>query len=206
MLRKLNLVLLVPLLFCYLSVGLAFAQEEPEEQPVEEPFTIYTLGQQSLSISAGMFIPLFLQEFPLFGGATQDTKLKTRVAGSLQWGVHLSNNWMAGLEVGGIVTKDINDAPYYMLPITVKGSYIIHFFPFEFPIFVGTGMNIIKYSEDLTNLTWIVKPGFSSIWKYNINWGFGLNMVYWWVPEFWSDGKGRMGNFLEVTLTVQYNF
>ena len=213
MLRKLNLVLLVTLLIFYLSAGLAFAQaEEPEGEPVEVPFAIYSLGQQTLSISAGMFIPLFLQEFPLFGGAItpnaqDDGMLKTRVAGSLQWGVHLSNNWMAGLEVGGIVTKDINDTPYYMLPITVKGSYIIHFFPFEFPIFIGTGMNIMKYS-DILNLTWIVKPGFSSIWKYNINWGFGLNVVYWWVPQFWPDdhAKGRMGNFLEITLTAQYNF
>ena len=66
--------------------------------------------------------------------------------------------------------------------------------------------------EDVLNLTWIIKPGFSTIWKYNINWGFGLNVVYWWVPQFWlTDGKidmnnARMGNFLELTLTAQYNF
>ena len=202
--KKLVIVLLAALLFFYLSTGPTFAQEAPEEQPVEEPFIVYSLGQQTLSISAGLFVPLFLQSFDW---EYAKTNLKLGAAGSLQWGIHLSNNWMTGLEVGGVLSKDINDASFFMLPITAKAAYIIHFFPFEFPIFVGTGLNIVKL-EDVLNLTWIIKPGFSSIWKYNINWGFGLNVVYWWVPQFWSDDhdKGRMGNFLELTLTAQYNF
>jgi hypothetical protein len=202
--NKLAIVLLAALLFFYLSAGPVFAQEAPEEQPAEEPFIVYSLGQQTLSISAGLFVPLFLQSFDW---EYAKTNLKLGAAGSLQWGIHLSNNWMTGLEVGGVLSKDINDASFFMLPITAKVGYIIHFFPFEFPIFVGTGLNIVKL-EDVLNLTWIIKPGFSSIWKYNINWGFGLNVVYWWVPQFWSDdrNKGRMGNFLELTLTAQYNF
>jgi hypothetical protein len=203
--KKLNIVLLVALLFFFLSGGLALAQDEqPEEAPPEEPFTVYTLGQQTLSISAGLYIPLFFQSFDW---EYADTNLKLGAAGSLQWGIHLSNNWMTGIEVGGVLSKDINDARFFMLPITAKAAYIIHFFPFEFPIFVGTGLNLVKLEDDL-NLTWIIKPGFSSIWKYNINWGFGLNVVYWWVPQFWSDdsSKARMGNFLELTLTAQYNF
>jgi hypothetical protein len=202
--KKLIIVLLAALLFFYLSAGSVFAQEAPEEEPVEEPFIVYSLGQQTLSISAGLFVPLFLQSFDW---EYAKTNLKLGAAGSLQWGIHLSNNWMTGLEVGGVLSKDINDASFFMLPITAKVGYIIHFFPFEFPIFLGTGLNIVKL-EDVLNLTWIIKPGFSSIWKYNINWGFGLNVVYWWVPQFWSDdhNKGRMGNFLELTLTAQYNF
>ena len=202
--KKLNLVLLFALLFFYLSAGMTFAQEDPEEEPAEEPFTVYSLGQQTLSISAGMFIPLFFQSFDW---EYENTKLKTRVSGSLQWSIHLSNNWITGIEVGGVLSKDINDSSFFMLPILAKAGYIIHFFPFEFPIYVGTGLNIVKLEKDL-NLTWIIKPGFSSIWKYNINWGFGLNVVYWWVPQFWPEDrtKGRMGNFLELTLTAQYNF
>jgi hypothetical protein len=202
--KKPIIVLLAALLFFYLSAGPVFAQEAPPEEPVEEPFIVYSLGQQTLSISAGLFVPLFLQSFDW---EYAKTNLKLGAAGSLQWGIHLSNNWMTGLEVGGVLSKDINDASFFMLPITAKVGYIIHFFPFEFPIFVGTGLNIVKL-VDVLNLTWIIKPGFSSIWKYNINWGFGLNAVYWWVPQFWSDdrNKGRMGNFLELTLTAQYNF
>jgi hypothetical protein len=202
--KKLNVVLLVTLLFLFLCGSLAFAQEEQPEEPAGEPFTVYTLGQQTLSINAGLFIPLFFQSFDW---EYTKTNLKLGAAGSLQWGIHLSNNWMVGLAVSGMLSKDLNDSSFFMLPITVRGAYIIHFFPFEFPIFVGTGLNFVKL-EDVLNLTWIIKPGFSSIWKYNVNWGFGLNVVYWWVPQFWQDdhSKGRMGNFLEITLTAQYNF
>ena len=188
------------LLFLYLPCAPALAQEAEQEQP----FLVYSLGQQTLSLSAGLFIPLFFQSFD---GAYSATNLKLGGAGSLQWAVHLSNNWMVGIDVGGIFSKDINDISFFMLPITAKGSYIIHFFPFEFPIFIGTGINMVKYSNDL-NITWIVKPGFSSISKYNFNWGFGLNVVYWWVLQPWPQDPslGRMGNFLEITATVQYNF
>jgi len=207
--KKLIIVLLGALLFFCLSTGTAFAQEAPSKEPPEEPFTVYSLGQQTLSISAGLFIPLFFQKFPGKMEAGDDpyepTNLKLGAAGSLRWSIHLSNNWITGIEIGGMLSRDINDTRFFMLPITAEAGYIIHFFPFEFPIFVGTGMNLVKLEDEL-NLTWIIKPGFSSIWKYNSNWGFGLNVVYWWVPQFWSDERARMGNFLELTLTAQYNF
>lgn len=206
--KKLIIVLLAALLFVHLSAGTVFAQnEQPEEEPAGEPFTVYSLGQQTLAISAGLFIPLFFQSFPIFSPTYESTNVKLGAAISLQWSIHLNNNWLTGIEVGGALSKDINDAAFFMLPITAKVGYIIHFFPFEFPIYLGTGLNIVKL-EDVLNLTWIIKPGFSSIWKYNINWGFGLNVVYWWVPQFWPDDpdEARMGNFLELTLTAQYNF
>jgi hypothetical protein len=216
LLKKLNLLLLATVLLLGLSAGLALAQDaQPEEEPMEEPFTVYTLGQQTLSISAGLFIPLFYQSF----GSGElylpegTTNLHLGGVGSLQWGIHLSNNWMAGLEVGGMFSKSTQERYLYMLPITAKGSYIIHFFPFEFPIYLGTGMAIVRYGGQTqlqTQLNWILKPGFSSIWKYNINWGFGLNVVYWWILQPWrfddDPNKDLMGNFLEITMTAQYNF
>lgn len=208
--KKLGFVLLFALLFIYLPCGPAAAQDgEPEEPAAGQPFTVYTLGQQTLSLSAGLFVPLFFQDFD---GGYEGTNLKLGAAGSLQWGVHLDNNWMVGLEVGGMFCKSPLDNTFFQLPITVKGSYIIHFFPFEFPIFIGTGMDVVRYT-DQTHLNWIIKPGFSTIWKYNFNWGFGLNVVYWWVLQPWKHDyeveegdMGRMGNFLELTLTAQYNF
>lgn len=206
MLKKAVTVILLALLFLYLPCSAALAQEQgPEEDPAEElPFTVYSLGQHTLSLSAGLFIPLFFQDFD---GGYEGTNLKLGGAGSLQWGIHLNNNWMVGLEIGGMFSKSIQENTLYQLPITAKGSYIIHFFPFEFPIFVGTGLDVVKYTDQV-HLNWIIKPGFSSIWKYNINWGFGLNVVYWWVLQPWRDQPdlGRMGNFLELTLTAQYNF
>ena len=94
-----------------------------------------------------------------------------------------------------------------MLPITVKASYIVHIFPFEIPIFLGAGINISKY-EIQAQLDFMLKPGFSVIWKYNPSWGFGLNVVYWWILQPWVQDTSMsvMGNFLETTLTAKYSF
>lgn len=204
--KKLIYILLVVLLFLYLPCSLALAQDQDqeEEQTREQLFMVYSLGQHTLSLSAGLLIPLFFQSFD---GDYSRTKLKLGVGLSLQWGIHLNNNWMVGIEGGGMFSKSIQENTLYQVSITAKGSYIIHFFPFEFPIFIGTGMDIVKYTDQV-HLNWIIKPGFSSIWKYDINWGFGLNVVYWWVLQPWPQDPslGRMGNSLEITATVQYNF
>lgn len=180
---------------------LGFAQEEQQTAPMG----VYSMGQQSFALSLGMFIPLFFMDF---GGAILDTtNLSLGGFGSLQWGVHLDNHWLIGAEVGGSFSKSVQENFMYNLAITAKASYIIHAFPFEFPIFIGAGMDIVKYGAQ-SHLDFILKPGFASMWKYNVNWGFGLNVVYWWVPQPWPEDPSMalMGNFLEVSATAQYNF
>jgi hypothetical protein len=185
------------------------AAQDGGEQPPVEQLPIYSLGQQTLSISAGLFVPLFYQAFSSGGGGYSPTGLGLGGAGSLQWGVHLDNHWLVGLEVGGMFSpsKDIPENTFYQLPITVKGAYIFHLFPFEISVYLGAGMDIVKYASG-TLVDFILKPGVTPVWKFNSEWGFGLNVVYWWVPQPWSDNRalGRMGNFLELTATAQYNF
>jgi hypothetical protein len=180
---------------------LAFAQEEEKPAPV----SVYSMGQQSFALSLGLFIPLFFMDFD--GAIPDSTNLKLGGFGSLQWGIHLNNHWLVGAELGGIFSKSLQENFMYMLAITAKGMYIFHAFPFEFPVFLGAGMDIIKYGAQ-SHLDFILKPGFATIWKYNVNWGFGLNVIYWWVPQPWpaEPSKGLMGNFLEVSLTAQYSF
>jgi len=180
---------------------LGFAQEEQQTAPMG----VYSMGQQSFALSLGMFIPLFFMDF---GGAILDTtNLSLGGFGSLQWGVHLDNHWLIGAEVGGSFSKSVQENFMYNLAITAKASYIIHAFPFEFPIFIGAGIDIVKYGAQ-SHLDFILKPGFASLWKYNVNWGFGLNVVYWWVPQPWpaDPSMALMGNFLEVSVTAQYSF
>ena len=173
----------------------ALVSAQAEEQPA--PVTVYSLGQQSFALSLGPFIPLFFMDFD--GAIVDSTNLSLGGLGSLQWGIHLDNHWLVGAEVGGIFAKSTQENFMYMLAITA--------FPFEFPIFLGVGMDVIKYGAQ-SHLDFILKPGFASLWKYNVNWGFGLNVVYWWVPQPWPEepSMGLMGNFLEVSVTAQYSF
>lgn len=176
----------------------------PDEDTPAEALPVYSLGQQCLYISAGLLVPLFFQSFD---GDYSRTNLSLGAAGFLQWGIHLDNHWLVGAEFGGMFAKSLQENFLYMLPIMAKGAYIFHLFPFEVPVFLGTGMVIEKYG-DKARVDFILKPGFSTVWKYNTSWGFGLNVSYWWVPQPWRDDpdKARMGNFLDVTATAQYNF
>lgn len=196
--------LLAGLLFLVPSLA-AFAQsEDPEEGAPAEALPVYSSGQLSLHISAGLLIPLFFRYFD--GGATP-TNLSLGATGALHLGVHLDNHWMLGAEVGAMFARSLQESTFYMVPITARASYIFHLFPFEIPVFLGTGLVIEKYG-DRARADFILKPGFSAVWKYNMLWSFGLNVSYWWVPSPWSDdpSKAMMGNFLDVTATVQRNF
>ncbi len=178
------------------------AQEAEED--AETVITYYSLGQQSLALSVGLFIPLCFQSF---GGGVDATNLSLGGVGSLQWGAHLDNHWLLGLEVGGMFCQSLTKNLLLMLPITVKASYLFHIFPFEIPVFLGAGISISKY-ESQAQVDFMLKPGFSVIWKYSASWGFGLNVVYWWILQPWVQDTSRsiMGNFLETTMTAKYSF
>lgn len=192
---------LVVSLLLVLPLHGAFSQEEGKKSQI----VVYSLGQQTIAISAGLFIPLFFQSFD--GTYSDTTNLALGGCGSLMWGIHLNNHWLVGLEVAGIFSRSVQKNFLYQVPIVVRGSYSFHIFPFEFPVYLGLGMDIVKIGgAPQTQVNFIMKPGFSALWKYNISWGFGLNAVYWWVPQPWKENKGRMGNFLDVTLTAQYSF
>ena len=183
--------------------GLA-QESSPEEEGPARPLPVYSLGQQCLYISAGLLVPLFFQSFD---GDYLPTNLSLGAAGFLQWGIHLDNHWLVGAELGGMFAKSLQENFLYMLPIMAKAAYIFHLFPFEISPFVGAGMVIEKYG-DAARVDFILKPGFSTVWKYNMSWAFGLNVSYWWVPQPYrkEPEKATMGNFLDVTATAQYTF
>ena len=136
----------------------ALVSAQAEEQPA--PVTVYSLGQQSFALSLGPFIPLFFMDFD--GAIVDSTNLSLGGLGSLQWGIHLDNHWLVGAEVGGIFAKSTQENFMYMLSFTAKASFILHAFPFEFPIFLGVGMDVIKYGAQ-SHLDFILKPGFASL-------------------------------------------
>ena len=161
-----------------------------------------------LTINGGLFVPLFFQSLDFqFKGAN----LLPGGAGSLLWKSYLSNEFALGAEIGGMFAFSAANFPnlLLMLPITVQGTYYVRAFPLEIPIFLGLGLNIVRYL-DLTHFDFILKPGFSLYWVYDTSWSFGVNIVYWWVLEpIWDDTfaqKTRLGNFLEISLSALYHF
>jgi hypothetical protein len=183
----------------------SFTQEEGDGEDVFLP--LYDLGDQMMTINAGLFIPLFYQSS---GGAVSPTNLTVGGLGSLQWNAFLNNDMSVGVEVAGMFAFSPNRRTLFMLPITGRYTYFIRSYPFEFPIFIGAGINFSRLS-DSTHVELILKPGFSALWNYNAEWSFGLSAVYWWIPQIYlgpspPQSHTRFGNFMETSISALYHF
>ncbi len=190
-----------------------FSQEDPGFDSPTAPEINRVLGDQYLNIAIGMQIPLFIHNPSPESGekAINPTNLRVGMSGTLGWAAFLNNNISLGLDLNAAYSGDLNRVGFFTVPITVNSSYFFRLSPVEIPLHLGLGMNIMRY-KDITTLGMMVKAGASVYWNAIQDWSFGLNLMYWWQPEFYS-GNGdipgtntRFGNFLEVTLSAMYNF
>ncbi len=190
-------------LLALLGLSAALPLQAQEKNPEPEPPPLYSLGDQTLSISAGVFVPLF---FLSFQPSVAGTNLTLGGLGSLQWQAYLSSAWRIGVELGGVFSFSPNLNALLMLPITAKITYIITVYPFEVPLFLGAGINIVKYS-DQSIVDPLFKPGVGFYWIFSSSWSFGVNAVYWWDMQFAQNAsQSRVANFLELSLTALYHY
>ncbi len=168
--------------------------------------SIYSMGDQTLSIQGGLFVPLFFQALD---GTIKATNLTPGGVASLRWGVYLNNNFKLDMEVGGVFAFSPNFNTLLILPVTVGGEYILNHFPFGLPLRLDTGITITRY-QNYTHVDFILKPGISTYWQYNSMWSFGINFTYWWIFQAATtdqpSDQTRMGNFLEISLSALYHF
>ena len=182
----------------------AAGQETPADEG-ESVVYAYALGDQVLSISLGPLVPLFNMAFD---GAFSGTNLTLGGTGSIAWAAYLTDAIRVGAEIGGVFAfSRPNWNTLLMLPIMARAEYVLSFYPFEVPISLGVGMNIVKY-EDQKNIDLLIRPGVSGFWAYDSKWSFGVNLA-WWVdlqfyPDNWDDA--RIGNFLSVTVSALYHY
>jgi hypothetical protein len=163
----------------------------------------YSMGDQTFAINLGLFLPLF---FMSWAPSTTPTNLSPGGAGSIQWQAYVTPQIRIGAEWGGIFAFSPNANIIFMTDLTAKASYVFTVYPFEIPVFLGAGINLVKYQDSLT-FDILLKPGASFYWIFNSSWSFGLNLVYWWDLQFAADpAQSRAGNFLETTLSALYHF
>jgi hypothetical protein len=183
-----------------------FAADSPAAQPSQ-----YSLGDQTLSINAGLFVPLFLLPGPVVllapsAGSGSPPHLTLGAVGNLSWAAYVSPQIRLGLDIAGDFTLSPNANSLLMLPFIAKAAWVFTVYPFEIPVSFGVGMNIVKY-VDKTSIDLLLRPGVSGLWIFNSSWSFGLNLNWWFDMMFAKDPtSSRIGNFLEVSLSALYHF
>jgi hypothetical protein len=185
----------------------------------EDPNTLILsrkLGDQMLAFNAGAFLPLFTAN-PFDGTITghlgNPDGMSLGANGTLRWGAFLNNIINIGLDLSwGFNLGPNGDFVSQFTPITARLSTFLRSGAFEFPLHLGLGMNILSY-KNTTTLTPVVKAGASAVYNISPEWGFGLNLFYWWIPDIYTSTEvaptveeTRFGNFLEISLSAIYNF
>ena len=202
---KTKIIILLTLLVFISGPLFAASDDDDDYDTYQETFS---LGDQMFFINGGVFIPLFFFDRSL---DVKDTNLTLGGTGSLCWQVFLTNHLSVGAELGGMFALSPNKRVLYMIPLMLKATYWIRFYPFEIPLSLGLGGNL-SILEEAAHIDFIAKPGIGFYWNFNEEWAFGANATYWFVPQMYSGGgkvpsdNSMFGNFMDVTLSVLFRF
>ncbi len=195
-------------ILAFAAVALLDAQEADGEIKIESEWdgyspSIYDRGDQTFSITIGTMNPLF---YVRSDGEKVENKSKLGGAGSLSYSYFFTPNFALGGEFGGMFSATIGGNMLFVMPFGLRATYQLLYRDFEFPFSLMVGGATQSYLG--TNyLGLIVKPGTGAYWRATPDWSFGLNAIWWWMPE-WTDSRDTTvyGNFLELTLSARDHF
>ena len=205
--RTWSLILLLLLFF----TGYLLAQEEPpsDERPESPPIdsewidyqtTVYTRGDKTFTITLGLIIPTYFS-----GIAEEGHGLSLGGTGCLAFSYFLSPHIYFGGELSGMFAGTRGGNMLYIIPFGLRIGYQFILGRFEFPVSFMIGAAPQKYLEE-GYFGLILKPGASAFFRFNPEWSFGLNAIWWFLPQWPKNGQDAYGNFLEVTLSARYHF
>jgi len=187
------------------------AAPEGDEEGFIEP---YGLGSQLFTIDLGLFRPLFFH-FPGADSVDDLNKFESAFGqmtlggtGSLAWGSYLTPRLALGVELAGSFSFSPNGYVHSLIPITMRIEYLFRKGSFEFPLHVNTGVVFNKFREQLY-FGPIVIPGITAYYNVNAEWGLGLSLDYWWVPEIYFGDRADQtgfGSMLDISFSARYHF
>ena len=205
------------LMFFLLLSGLGlFAQEDeepPQGQPVMPPIesewidldmSPYSRGDKTFVISLGILFPTYFSGIGDMGHG-----LSLGGTGSLAFNYFLTSHLFLGGELSGMFAGTRGGNMLYIVPFGLRVGYQFVYKRFEFPLHLMIGAEPQKYLED-GYFGLVLKPGASIYWRFNPDWSFGLNGIWWFLPQWpkTQDGEkyNAYGNFMELTLSARYHF
>jgi hypothetical protein len=200
------------ILFLVLQINV-FAQEEeePEDEPPYidsewsdyEP-SVYGPGDKTFSMTLGIIFPLFFS-----GDVVGDSKIGLNLGGTgtLAFNYFLTSNIFIGGELSGMFAGTRGKNMLFIIPFGLRIGYQFVFNRFEFPLSLMVGAANQIHSDN-RYFGFILKPGASVFWRFNPDWSFGLNGVWWIIPQRPKDEyeANSTGNLMELTLSARYHF
>ncbi|MCL2374409.1 MAG: hypothetical protein FWC65_04120 [Treponema sp.] len=201
------------MLFLVFAAPALFAQQdydEPEPPPIGTDWfdfdaAVYARGDRTFTISLGAIFPTVFHFFDPIEGTNHSHNLSIGGTGSLAFNYFLNSHIFIGGELAGMFAGTEGGNMLFMVPFGFRVGYQFVRRQFEFPLSIMVGAAPQMRLDD-RYFGLIVKPGASAFWRFNPDWSFGLNAVWWIVPQLSSSEHNVLGNFLTVTLSARYHF
>ena len=200
------------LIVCLCSVGIHLSAQQIFEDDMYEDDTDedinwidfvhspYTAGDQNFILSLGALAPL------VFIGEIENNEhgISLGAMGSLSYNYFLNGNFFLGGEIAGSFSGTRGANMLYIVPFGVRFGYQFLYRRFEIPLTLMVGAAGQRYL-DKGYFGPFLKPGASMYWRYNMDFSFGLNVNWWFVPQWPKNEYSVYGNFLELTLSLRYH-
>lgn len=201
------------ILFLALPALRLAAQDEspPEEQPASPPIesggeqytaSLYARGDKTFVISLGILFPTYFSGKGISGS---QIGLSLGGTGSLAFNYFFGSHFFLGGELSGMFAGTRGGNMLYIIPFGVRVGYQFVIRSFEFPLTLMIGAAPQRYLEK-GYFGLILKPGASVFWRFSPDWSFGLNGIWWFLPQWPKNGYTAYGNFMELTLSARYHF
>ena len=185
--------------------------EEDEERPAPPPIetdwynyqvSLYSRGDRSFNMTLGVIFPMY------FSGIDQERGIGLSLGGTgtLGYSYFLTSNIFLGGELTGMFSFSRMGNTLFIVPFGVRGGYQFVFRRLEIPISLMIGMAPQLFLNESYFGWLILKPGISFFWRQSADWSFGLNTIWWFVPQWPRTGPNVYGNFFELTLSARYHF
>jgi len=181
--------------------------ENPSSPPIESGQTdytpaLYSRGDKNFVITLGVLFPAYFTGKEIDGPGIG---LSLGGTGSLAFNYFLGPHLFVGGQVGGMFASTRGKNMLFIVPFGAQVGYQFIFHRFEFPLSFMIGAAPQKRLQD-NYFGLILKPGASVFWRFNPDWSFGLNGMWWFLPQWPKNGYNAYGNFVELTLSARYHF
>ena len=205
------------LLMLFLALQVNLYSEESDANPGEIPgdesgwdyeASRYAAGNMTFSMTLGVIFPVV---FAGEGLSNEDQKIGLSTvggSGTLAFNFFISPHIFVGAELSGMFNSTRGGNTLFIVPFGLRIGYQFIIGRFEFPISLMAGAAQQIYT-DKRYFGFILKPGASIFWRFNPDWSFGLNSVWYFVPQWRpkDDYEQKVnGNFVELTLSARYHF
>jgi hypothetical protein len=166
--------------------------------------THFEKGNQTISLSAGVHVPLFISDTSF---NVTEPHLYTGALFSFTYQDFIAPGLAIGGTLSGAFEQSIAASSFFIAPLSFRCAYWWNLGPFDADLAAEAGAYIMRYTSNNAYGPFF-KLGGGASWRISNSWSIGLEPYYWLVPEIHTGSSAsltRFGNFLEVSLSASYH-